>query len=73
MSRCFGTLSSISSANVQAKDVKGTLHFKKLSDVNSNDGQYASYNDDRIVFYRSDTFGTTFVAYVCFSLAFFTV
>ena len=55
------------SANIQAKDVKGTLYFKKLSDVTSDLAKYASYNNDRIVFYQSDYSGKDFVAYVCSS------
>lgn len=54
------------SANVQAKDVKGTLYFKKLSDVNSSKAKFASYNNDRIVFYADDYTGKNFAAYVCF-------
>jgi len=44
-------------------DVKGTLFFKKLSDVTSAKAKYASYNNDRIVFYEDDYTGTDFVAY----------
>ncbi len=54
------------SANIQATDVKGTLFFKKISDLSK--GKYASYNNDRIVFYENDYTGKDFVAYVCFSL-----
>ncbi|KAI9433535.1 hypothetical protein H4582DRAFT_986568 [Lactarius indigo] len=42
-------------------DVKGTLHFKKLSDLTK--GKFASYNDDRIVFYENDYSGKDFVGY----------
>jgi len=55
------------STNIQATDVKGTLFFKKISDLSK--GKYASYNNDRIVFYENDYTGKDFVAYVCFSLS----
>ncbi|KAH9056717.1 hypothetical protein EDB87DRAFT_1187335 [Lactarius vividus] len=42
-------------------DVKGTLHFKKISDLTK--GKFASYNDDRIVFYENDYTGKDFVGY----------
>ena len=51
--------------NSQSKDVKGTLFFKKLSDVTSAKAKYASYNNDRIVFYEHNNTGKDFVAYVC--------
>jgi len=54
------TLPSSISTNFSV-DVKGVLHFKKLSDV--TEGTYASYNNDRIVFYQDDYTGTDFVAY----------
>jgi hypothetical protein len=60
-------------ANIEAKDVKGTLYFKQIWKVTSDQARYASYNDDRIVFYQDDFTGRDFVAYVCFSLVFFTV
>lgn len=44
-------------------DIKGTLFFKKLADVTSTKAKYASYNDDRIVFYENDYTGKDFVAY----------
>ena len=62
------------STNIQAKDVQGILYFKKLSNVKNSKAKYASYNDDRIVFYEKKNTGEDFVAYVCFSLVvFFTV
>jgi hypothetical protein len=44
-------------------NAKGTLHFKKLSDLDSIKAKYASYNNDRIVFYEDDVNSRTFVAY----------
>jgi hypothetical protein len=44
-------------------DIKGTLYFKKLSDVTSAKATYASYNNDRVVFYENNNTGKDFVAY----------
>ncbi|KAF8262619.1 hypothetical protein EI94DRAFT_1743130 [Lactarius quietus] len=44
-------------------DVKGNLFFKKLVDLNSTKAKFASYNDDRIVWYEDDYTGRDFVAY----------
>jgi hypothetical protein len=44
-------------------DVNGTLFFKKYADLTSTKAKYASYNNDRIVFYQDDFTGTDFVAY----------
>jgi len=44
-------------------DVKGTLFFKKLADVTSTKAKFASYNNDRIVFYENDYSGKDFIAY----------
>lgn len=52
------------SANTVVKGTKGTLYFKKVADLNSTKGKYASYNNDRIVFYENDYTGKDFVAYV---------
>lgn len=41
--------------------VGGNLFFKKLSDL--ADGKFASWNNDRIVFYKDDWVGTDFVGY----------
>ena len=51
------------------------MFFKKLADVTSTKAKFASYNNDRIVFYENDYTGRDFVAYVGFSLslAYFTV
>jgi len=42
-------------------DVNGTMHIKNLSTFTS--GVYASYNDDRIIFYQSSYSSTDFTAY----------
>jgi hypothetical protein len=44
-------------------DVKGTLFFKKYVDLTSTKAKFASYNNDRIVFYENDYTGRDFVAY----------
>jgi hypothetical protein len=44
-------------------DVKGTLFFKKYVDLTSTKARFASYNNDRIVFYENDYTGRDFVAY----------
>jgi hypothetical protein len=44
-------------------DIKGTLFFKKYVDLNSTKAKFASYNNDRIVFYENDYTGKDFVAY----------
>ncbi|KAF8258817.1 hypothetical protein EI94DRAFT_1753376, partial [Lactarius quietus] len=46
--------------------VKGTLYFKNISDLNNDEAKYASYNNDRIVFYGDENSGKDFVAYVSF-------
>lgn len=42
-------------------DVKGNLFFKNIRTLAK--GVYASYNNDRIVFYENDYSGKDFVAY----------
>jgi len=42
-------------------DVQGTLWFKNVSDIPK--GKYASYNDDRVVFYADNWTGKDFTAY----------
>ncbi|KAJ7890123.1 hypothetical protein B0H14DRAFT_3429184 [Mycena olivaceomarginata] len=42
-------------------DVKGNLYFKDIAKL--GDGIYASWNDDRVVFYYNDWVGTDFTAY----------
>jgi len=37
--------------------------FKKLADLTSTKAKYASYNNDRIVFYENDYTGKDFVGY----------
>ncbi|KAI9448764.1 hypothetical protein BJY52DRAFT_1310530 [Lactarius psammicola] len=54
------TMTLANNVNVDV-DVKGTLYFKKISDLSR--GRYASYNNDRIVFYEDDYTGKDFVAY----------
>ncbi|KAH9172990.1 hypothetical protein EDB89DRAFT_1962079 [Lactarius sanguifluus] len=54
------TLASTVNKNFDV-DVKGTLHFKKISDLTK--GKFASYNNDRIVFYENDYSGKDFVGY----------
>jgi hypothetical protein len=49
-------------ANIQAKEVSGNFFFKDINTI--NDGKYASYNDDRIVFYKDDYLGRDFTGYV---------
>jgi len=44
-------------------DVKGTLYFKKVDDLTSTEAGYASYNNDRIVFYEDDFTGKDFAGY----------
>jgi len=39
-------------ANIQAKEVNGNFFFKDINTI--NDGKFASYNDDRIVFYADN-------------------
>lgn len=43
-------------------EVQGLLHFKDINAVAS--GAYASYNDDRIVFYQNTSNSTDFTAFV---------
>jgi len=43
--------------------VKGTLYFKNISDLNNDEAKYASYNNDRIVFYGDENSSKDFVAY----------
>ena len=43
------------------------MYFKKLGDLNNTKGKFASYNDDRIVFYEDNNTGKDFVAYVGFN------
>ncbi|KAJ7362460.1 hypothetical protein DFH08DRAFT_950726 [Mycena albidolilacea] len=43
-------------------DVKGNLYFKDLAKL--GDGKYASWNDDRVVFYNNNMYSTDFTAYV---------
>ena len=43
-------------------NVQGLLHFKDINAITN--GVYASYNDDRIVFYESSYNSKDFVAYV---------
>jgi hypothetical protein len=42
--------------------VKGNLYFKDIAKL--GDGIYASWNDDRVVFYHNDWVGTDSTAYV---------
>ncbi|KAF8262613.1 hypothetical protein EI94DRAFT_1808505 [Lactarius quietus] len=44
-------------------DIKGTLFFKKFVDLTSVKAKFASYNNDRIVWYEDDYTGKDFVAY----------
>lgn len=44
------------------QEVEGVIYFKVLSDI--SDGLYANYNDDRIVFYKSDYTAKNFTSYV---------
>lgn len=61
--RIFMLLSNIlSRADIQVKEVNGNFFFKDINTI--KDGQFASYNDDRIVFYRNDWSGTDFTGYV---------
>jgi hypothetical protein len=48
--------------NAQPIDVGGILWFKDITKVQL--GKFASYNDDRIVFYESDWNSKDFIAYV---------
>jgi hypothetical protein len=63
VSAYFHVLSNIlSRANIQAKEVNGNFFFKDINTI--NDGKFASYNDDRIVFYADNWAGTDFTGYV---------
>jgi hypothetical protein len=42
--------------------VKGNLYFKDLATLGN--GNYASWNDDRVVFYNDNWAGKDFTAYV---------
>ena len=63
------TLRHLSVFSHPSQDTKGTLFFKKLADLTSTKAKFASYNNDRIIFYEDDYTGKDFVAYVGFSLS----
>ncbi|KAK7692284.1 hypothetical protein QCA50_003909 [Cerrena zonata] len=41
--------------------VQGLLYYKNINDINN--GLFANYNEDRIVFYQKQWFATDFVSY----------
>lgn len=68
---CYTLSKVFLSANTQVvEDVRGTLYFKKISDLTSDEAKFASYNNDRIVFYGDDNSSKDFVAYVCSPLSY---
>ncbi|KAG9036517.1 hypothetical protein FS837_001652 [Tulasnella sp. UAMH 9824] len=52
---------SINALRGESVDVQGLLHFKDVNAIAS--GAYASYNDDRIVFYQNTSNSTDFTAF----------